>query len=126
MSTACEDLAVISSTIARLADLGIERVFGVPSDGAFHIDDAIERSDRVTWVGCSNELNGAETDFGGPGPKTFGPVAMKDVLTRLTGESPGLRSLLQAPLRVRHKSRCRGSDQLPVALRSAASVLGLP
>jgi hypothetical protein len=40
--------------IARLADLGIEHAFGVPGDGAFHIDDAIERSDRVTWVKCSN------------------------------------------------------------------------
>jgi indolepyruvate decarboxylase len=45
--------------IARLADLGIEHAFGVPGDGAFHIDDAIERSNRVTWVKCSNELNAA-------------------------------------------------------------------
>lgn len=25
----------------------------------FHIDDAIERSERITWVKCSNELNAA-------------------------------------------------------------------
>lgn len=31
----------------------------MPGDCAFHIDDAIERSERVTRVGCGNELNSA-------------------------------------------------------------------
>jgi indolepyruvate decarboxylase len=51
--------AVVDYVIARLADLGIEHAFGVPGDYAFPIDDAIESSDRVTWVGCSSELNAA-------------------------------------------------------------------
>jgi indolepyruvate decarboxylase len=50
---------VVDYVIARLADLGIEHAFGVPGDYAFPIDDAIEFSDRVTWVGCSSELNAA-------------------------------------------------------------------
>lgn len=31
----------------RLADLGIDRVFGVPGDYAFPFDDAIEASERL-------------------------------------------------------------------------------
>lgn len=45
--------------IARLAALGIDKVFGVPGDYAFGWDDAIEASDDVTWVGSANELNAA-------------------------------------------------------------------
>jgi indolepyruvate decarboxylase len=51
--------SVADYVIARLADLGIEHAFGVPGDYSFPIDDAIEFSDRVTWVGCSSELNAA-------------------------------------------------------------------
>jgi indolepyruvate decarboxylase len=47
--------SVADHVIARLADLGIGHAFGMPGDYAF----AIEFSDRVTWVGCSNELNAA-------------------------------------------------------------------
>jgi indolepyruvate decarboxylase len=51
--------SLVDYVINRLADLGIEHVFGVRGDGAFHIEDAVERSDRVTWVGSSNDLNAA-------------------------------------------------------------------
>jgi indolepyruvate decarboxylase len=51
--------SVADYVIARLADLGIGHAFGVPGDYAFPIDDAIEFSDRVAWVGCSSELNAA-------------------------------------------------------------------
>jgi indolepyruvate decarboxylase len=51
--------SLVDYVIDRVADVGIDHVFGVPGDGAFHIDDAIEGSDRVTWVGCSNELSAA-------------------------------------------------------------------
>lgn len=50
---------VAEYVVARLADLGIGHVFGVPGDFAFPIDDAIVESDRLKWVGCSNELNAA-------------------------------------------------------------------
>ena len=50
---------VAEYVIDRLADLGIRHVFGVPGDFAFPVDDAVEASDRLTWIGCSNELNAA-------------------------------------------------------------------
>ena len=50
-------LTVVEYVIRRLADLGIDRAFGVPGDYAFPIDDAIESSGRMKWVVCANELN---------------------------------------------------------------------
>ena len=50
-------LTVVEYVIHRLADLGIDRAFGVPGDYAFPIDDAIEFSGRMKWVVCANELN---------------------------------------------------------------------
>ncbi len=45
--------------LARLAALGIDKVFGVPGDYAFSIDDAVEQVDGLDWVVCANELNAA-------------------------------------------------------------------
>ena len=45
--------------VKRLSDLGIDKVFGVPGDYAFPIDDAIEVCPTLEWVGCTNELNAA-------------------------------------------------------------------
>jgi indolepyruvate decarboxylase len=42
-----------------LADLGIDRVFGVPGDYSFPFDDAIEACERLQWIVCANELNAA-------------------------------------------------------------------
>jgi len=50
---------VAEYVLGRLADLGIDRVFGVPGDYSFPIDDAIETSTRLSWVVCANELNAA-------------------------------------------------------------------
>ncbi len=50
---------VAEYVLERLADLGIDRVFGVPGDYSFPIDDAIESSKRLKWVVCANELNAA-------------------------------------------------------------------
>jgi len=52
-----KSLTVVEYVIRRLADLGIDRAFGVPGDYSFPIDDAIEASDKLSWVLCSNELN---------------------------------------------------------------------
>ena len=52
-------LTVAEYVINRLADLGVDRVFGVPGDYSFPFDDAIESSDRVQWIVCANELNAA-------------------------------------------------------------------
>lgn len=45
--------------VQRLSDLGIDKVFGVPGDYAFPIDDAIEVCPSLQWVACANELNAA-------------------------------------------------------------------
>ena len=50
---------VAEYVVERLADLGIDRVFGVPGDYAFPFDDAIEASKRLEWIVCANELNAA-------------------------------------------------------------------
>jgi indolepyruvate decarboxylase len=50
---------VAEYVVKRLSDLGIDKVFGVPGDYAFPIDDAIEVCPTLDWVGCANELNAA-------------------------------------------------------------------
>jgi indolepyruvate decarboxylase len=50
---------VAAYTLTRLAQLGIDRVFGVPGDYAFSIDDAVEACPGLAWVGSANELNAA-------------------------------------------------------------------
>src|SRR5713101_7278557 len=49
--------SVIDYIVQRLADEGITHCFGVPGDYAFPVCDAVERSPKVRWIGCSNELN---------------------------------------------------------------------
>jgi len=51
--------AVADYVLTRLSQLGIDRIFGVPGDYAFSIDDAAERVPGLSWVGCANELNAA-------------------------------------------------------------------
>lgn len=46
-------------TLARLAQIGIDKIFGVPGDYAFSIDDAAEQVPGLRWVACANELNAA-------------------------------------------------------------------
>jgi indolepyruvate decarboxylase len=43
--------------VQRLADEGISDCFGVAGDYLFPVCDAVERSKKVRWVGCANELN---------------------------------------------------------------------
>ena len=50
---------VAEYVVERLASLGIAHVFGVPGDYAFPFNNAIEASDRVTWIGDAHELNAA-------------------------------------------------------------------
>ena len=50
-------ITVIDYIVQRLADEGIEHCFGVPGDYAFPVNDAVERSQKIKWIGCSNELN---------------------------------------------------------------------
>jgi indolepyruvate decarboxylase len=41
----------------RLAELGVDRVFGVPGDYTLGLLDHVVAHDEVAWTGCSNELN---------------------------------------------------------------------
>lgn len=50
---------VAEYTLTRLAALGIDKVFGVPGDYAFPVDDAVETVAGLEWVACANELNAA-------------------------------------------------------------------
>ena len=52
-----EATTVIDYIIQRLADEGIEHCFGVPGDYAFPVCDAVDRNEKIKWIGCSNELN---------------------------------------------------------------------
>ncbi len=50
---------VAEYVVKRLSELGIDRVFGVPGDYAFPINDAVEACPTLKWIGCANELNAA-------------------------------------------------------------------
>ena len=50
---------VAQYTLTRLSQLGIDKIFGVPGDYAFSIDDAVEQVSGLEWVACTNELNAA-------------------------------------------------------------------
>ena len=50
---------VAEYVLNRIAQLGIDKIFGVPGDYAFSIDDAVEDVSGLEWVGCANELNAA-------------------------------------------------------------------
>lgn len=52
-------ITVAEYVVNRLADLGVDRVFGVPGDYSFPFDDAIEANERLQWIVCANELNAA-------------------------------------------------------------------
>lgn len=41
----------------RLAELGIDRIFGVPGDYTLRLLDHVVAHERVDWVGTTNELN---------------------------------------------------------------------
>ena len=45
--------------VRRLAREGITDCFGVAGDFAFKLNDAVVRSERIRWIGCSNELDAA-------------------------------------------------------------------
>jgi indolepyruvate decarboxylase len=50
---------VIQHVLARLRDIGVDDVFGVPGDYAFAVNDAICEHPDINWIGCCNELNAA-------------------------------------------------------------------
>src|SRR5271165_5782126 len=61
MSTAEEmqTTSVADYIVQRIADEGIEHCFGVAGDYLFPMCNAVERSPKIKWIGCANELNAA-------------------------------------------------------------------
>ena len=60
MSTPAElttDYVVADYLLDRLAELGLDRMFGVPGDYTLGLLDHVIAHDHVTWTGCTNELN---------------------------------------------------------------------
>ena len=41
----------------RLAELGVDRVFGVPGDYTLGLLDHVVAHEHIEWTGCANELN---------------------------------------------------------------------
>src|SRR5438309_3672169 len=54
-----EQPTVADYIVRRLARKGITDCFGVAGDFAFKLNDAVVRSERIRWIGCSNELDAA-------------------------------------------------------------------
>jgi indolepyruvate decarboxylase len=56
-SQSSQSANVVDYIVARLAEEGINHCFGVAGDYLFPVCDAVERSPKIKWIGCSNELN---------------------------------------------------------------------
>ncbi|MDV5140401.1 indolepyruvate decarboxylase [Chimaeribacter arupi] len=54
-----EKVTVGDYLLARLAEVGIEHLFGVPGDYNLQFLDHVIDNPGITWVGCANELNAA-------------------------------------------------------------------
>src|SRR6478672_1286402 len=57
MTQTTSGYTVADHLMDRLAELGCDKVFGVPGDYSLGLLDHIVAHPAVEWVGCSNELN---------------------------------------------------------------------
>jgi len=51
--------SVADYIVQRIADEGVAHCFGVAGDYLFPMCNAVERSSKIKWIGCANELNAA-------------------------------------------------------------------
>ena len=51
-----ERYTVSDYLLDRLAELGVDRIFGVPGDFTLALLDHVDDDDRIEWVGMANEL----------------------------------------------------------------------
>ena len=51
------EYTVADHLVDRLAELGVDRVFGVPGDYSLAMLDHVTHHPTVRWTGCTNELN---------------------------------------------------------------------
>ena len=54
-----QSTSVADYIVERIADEGVAHCFGVAGDYLFPMCNALERSPKVQWIGCANELNAA-------------------------------------------------------------------
>lgn len=55
---------IVQYLVEKLAEAGVEDVFGLPGDYNFEIIDAFEQNSKTKWRGCCNELNAAYASDG--------------------------------------------------------------
>jgi len=84
--------SVVDYIVQRLADEDITHCFGVPGDYAFPVCDAVERSPKVRWIGCANELNAS---YAADGYARVRGAAML-ATTYAVGELPALNGVMGA------------------------------
>ncbi len=60
--------------VKKLAEFGIEEVFGLPGDYNFDIVEAIEKSEKINWIGSTNELNAGYAADGYARIKGYGAI----------------------------------------------------
>ena len=54
-----QTVSVADYIVKRIADEGVAHCFGLAGDYLFPMCNAIERSPKIKWIGCANELNAA-------------------------------------------------------------------
>lgn len=65
---------LVDYLIKRLEDLGIEEIFGLPGDFNFKIVEAVEKNEKISWIGCTNELNAGYAADGYSRIKGYGAI----------------------------------------------------
>ena len=54
-----QSTSIADYIVQRIADEGVTHCFGVAGDCLFPMCNAVERSPKVKWIGCANELSAA-------------------------------------------------------------------
>jgi indolepyruvate decarboxylase len=67
--------SVADYIVQRIADEGVTHCFGVAGDYLFPMCNAVERSPKVKWIGCANELIAAYAADGYSRVRGVGMVA---------------------------------------------------
>ena len=102
-----EQTNVADYIVRRLAGEGITDCFGVAGDFAFKLNDAVARSERIRWIGCSNELEAAYAADGYARMRGCSMLMTTYAVGELSGES-GLGLQRPGPLELSRSARRLG------------------
>ena len=72
--TATPDISLGGYLAHRLSQLGVDHLFGLPGDYNLALLDEMTTADRLTWVGCTNELNAGYAADGYARVRGFGAL----------------------------------------------------